>query len=102
MLLFVFREYRTKCAITCVVFWGSIAQNVLLRVSCFGEVLHKMCYYVFRILGKYRTNELLRVSCLGEVSQKMYYYTFRVLGKYRTKCTITRFVFWGSIAQNVL
>jgi len=32
----------------------------------------------------------------------MCYYVCRVLGKYCTKCAITCFVFWGSIAQNVL
>ena len=70
MCYLFFREYRTKCAITCFAFWESIAQNVLLRVLCFGEVSHKMCCSVY---------------C--------------VWGKYRTKCAITHFVFGGSIAQ---
>jgi len=46
------------------VFWGSIAQ---------------MCYYIFRVWGKYRTNVLLRVSCFGEVLHKCRKY-FAFLG----------------------
>jgi hypothetical protein len=100
-----FREYRTKCAITCFVFWGSIAQNVLLRISCFGKYCTKcvlasfvfwgciaqMCYYVFRVLGSIAQNVLLRVSCFGEVSHKMCSHVFCVLGKYCTKCALTCF-----------
>jgi hypothetical protein len=93
--------------------WGKYRTNVLLRVSCLGEVSHKcvitcfvfggsiaqMCYYAFRVLGKYHTNVLLHVSCFGEVSYKICSYVFRVLGKYRAKHALACFVFWGSIAQ---
>ena len=47
-------------------FIGIITRNVLLRVSCFGEVSHRMCSYVVRVL------------CFGEVSHKMCSYVVRV------------------------
>jgi hypothetical protein len=81
---FDFIEVSHKCA-TC--FLGSIAQNVLLRVVFWASIAQ---------------NVLLRVSRFGEVSHKMCSYVYCVLGKYRTKCAVTCIVFGGSIAQNVL
>jgi hypothetical protein len=58
-----------------------------------------LCSYVFRVLGSITQNVLLRVSYFGEVPYKMCSYVFHVLGKYHTKRALMCFMFWGSIAQ---
>ena len=87
-------------------FIGSITQNALLRVSCFGEVSHKICSYVFRILGKYRTNAE-NISCSSEVSQKcwicVYWYSTAQTGHISSAPAKLKYstclVFLGSIAN---
>jgi hypothetical protein len=98
-----FEEVSHKWAITCFVFWGSIAQMsyYVFRVlgkyctKCARESIVQMRYYVFRVLEKYRTNELLRVSCFeGSIAHMQN--IFRVPRRYHKN---VGYVYWYSTAQ---
>ena len=78
-----FGEVLHKCAITCFVF-GEVSHKCVITCFVFWGSIAQMCYHVFRVWGKYRTNVLLCVLYFGEVTHK---------------CAITCFVFCGSIAQ---